>query len=81
MAVQPDPELERQRGAAEDERIRAVIGDRRGDREADTVAVERPMRQRPAYRSQGFGGGARRNSPTRSRNFSGSAAWSPGITS
>ncbi len=53
MAVQPDIELARQIGAAEDEPVRAMVRDRRRDRRAHQVAVERPAGERGADRRQG----------------------------
>ena len=52
MAVQPDIEIAGQRGAAEDEIVRAMMRDRRRDGRADTVAVEPPAMQRVADRVQ-----------------------------
>ena len=52
MAVQPDIEIAGQRGAAEDEVVRAMMRDRRRDGRADTVAVELPAVQRVADRLQ-----------------------------
>ncbi len=53
MAVQPDIEIAGDRGAAENEFVRAVMRDRRRHRRAYPVAVGRPGLEPSAHRRQG----------------------------
>ena len=82
MAVQPDVELARQRGAAEDEVVRAMVRDGRRDRRADPVAVERPVVQRVADRRQRRLAGRQAQAPRRAPcSGGGNASARPGIAS
>src|SRR5215469_14547084 len=53
MAVQPDIELASEGGTAENERIRAMMRDRRRNGRPHLVAVEGPVAKRRADRGQG----------------------------
>ena len=81
MAVQPDIEFARQTGAAQDEGVGAMVRDRRRDRRAYSVAVERPVARAVADRRQGRLGRreAKRGDPLLER--CGSASCRPGIAS
>ena len=67
MAVQPDTELARERGAAQDERVGAMVRDGRRDRGAHLVAVEATSRRSAArIAARVASPGARRSAATRS---------------
>jgi len=74
-----EPEVARHVAAAEQERIGAVVRDRRCDRRADDVAVVAPALEDLGARRQVASAGAAFMAPTRARNSSGMASIRPGM--